>query len=235
MCVQTPSRPPGDAGRTMVTTLAGALRPARTPLVAALPATLAVGSLIPAATAVALAYLVDRAVSGWVAPLVAFAAVLLVGYVADALAAPLEFLARARIDGRHRRDLARVASTTPTIAPLEDPHIHGLIALARADPEAGPASTPADGALAQLRVAVGLLGGAASCAVLARYAGWLIPVILAPAVLSWSIRARQHTTAVAAWAYATAEELHANVWREATVSPSEGKDIRIFGLVDWMV
>jgi ATP-binding cassette subfamily B protein len=215
-----------------MTLLTLALRPARAPLLLALTGTLVVGSVIPAATAVALAFLISRPTVAAVVPL---AAVLLLGYGAEALIVPLEFLARARIDGRHRYDLARRAATTPTIDPLEDPAVQGLIRLARADPEHGPATTPADGALAQLRFGIGLLGVAASGLVLARYAWWLVPIVLAPAVVRWYVGARRHITAVGAWAYATKEELHANVWREATVSPSEGKDIRVFGLVDWMV
>ncbi|MEV5568319.1 ATP-binding cassette domain-containing protein, partial [Streptomyces sp. NPDC052196] len=103
------------------------------------------------------------------------------------------------------------------------------------DPARGYDTTPAEGALAQLRWAAGLLGVAASCAVLTWYTWWLVPLVLLPALLNWLVSNRQSARLSGLWRSAIKGELHADVWRQAAVSPGEGKDIRIFGFAPWMI
>jgi ABC-type multidrug transport system fused ATPase/permease subunit len=220
-----------------------ALRAARPPLIAALWAVNVLNALIPAATAIATAVLVAR-ISGHTptgllvataAPLLVLAVVMVAGHAAEALAVPLEFLAKARIDGAHRADLARLASGGPTIDRLERPHVQQLIRIARADPRNWTERTPGDGSVGQIHWVTGLIGAAASCAVLARYAWWLVPALLLPAALNSFLSNRLHGRFVLAWRSGIPEGMHGVAWEDALASTGEGKDIRLFGLEEWTV
>lgn len=219
------------------------LKSARAPVVALLVVVLLVESLTPAATAAALARLVGRLgestgdglFSAALGPLAVFAAVLVAGHLAEALHAPLKFLAAARIDGRHREQVARTVATAPRIDALERPDVQVLVREAMADRSRGYDCTPADGAVGQLRWGAGMLGAAAACAVLASYTWWLVPLVLLPAALNRVMRTRDEFALSSLWRGATKGELHADVWRQAAASPGEGKDVRTFGFADWMV
>jgi ABC-type multidrug transport system fused ATPase/permease subunit len=223
--------------------LARALRDARPALVSAVVVALVINSLVPAGGAVALAVLVGRVenarpgqvFAAAVPALVLFAVVLLAGHVAEALSQPWEYLAKARIDGAHRRRISELASAAPGIAALESPAVNALIREAKADPETGAEFTPGDGALAQLRWAAAIVGAVAGCVVVASYAWWLIPLLLIPSTINRYIRAKRAFVHNDMWRLCLAEESHADVWRRATVSAGEGKDMRIFGFAEWMI
>ncbi len=220
-----------------------ALRAARPPLIGALCAVNVLNALIPAATAIATAVLVSE-ISGHTpaslltataSPLLLLAVVMVAGHAAEALTVPLEFLAKARIDGAHRADLARLASGGPTVDRLERPHVQRLIRIARADPRNWTERTPGDGSVGQIRWFAGLIGAAASCGVLARYAWWLVPALLVPAALNRFLGNRMHGRFVLAWRAGIPEGVHGVAWEDALVSTGEGKDIRLFGLEEWTV
>jgi ATP-binding cassette subfamily B protein len=118
----------------------------------------------------------------------------------------------------------------PGIAALEEPEVQALIRRTGAEPDYGVTS-PADGALVQLRWFAGLIGVVVACAVVGHYRWWLVPVLVVPAVLGLALRTRQYFAAVSLLRGAMREELHADVWRAAAV----GKDVRVFGFADWMV
>jgi ABC-type multidrug transport system fused ATPase/permease subunit len=213
-------------------TLLRALRPAGLAVLSGLAVVLVVGACVPGGTALVLGWAVAGIRGGGdpLLPVLALGGVVLAGHAADALARPVEFAARVRIDGAHRRDILRLTTGTSSIAPLEDPEVQALIRRTGAEPDYGVTS-PADGALVQLRWFAGLLGVAAACAVLARYRWWLVPMLLVPAIVGLVLRTRQYFAAVSALRGAMREELHADVWRAAAT----GKDVRVFGFGDWMV
>ncbi|MFC1420436.1 ABC transporter ATP-binding protein [Streptacidiphilus cavernicola] len=205
---------------------------------------LLLGSVTPAATAAVLALLVSRldtAATGStlfdaaLLPLALFGGVLLLGHLGDAAATPLEYLARSRVDGAQRARIARLVLAGPTVGALETPEVQAAVRGAIGDPDRGPDRTVGLGAVAALRRLAALAGAVASCAVLAGYAWWLLPVLLVPAGACGYLRFRQGVAVNETWRFADREELHADVWRQAVVSPSEGKDIRVFGLADWLV
>lgn len=168
-------------------------------------------------------------------PLGLLALVMLVGQMGEAAAEPLEYLVKSRVDGTQRERIMRSAMAMRGVAALEDRENQVLLRQVRADPEHGIESTPGDGTVATIRWLCGLVGTLVTCAVLARFAWWLIPIVLVPALVTVAVRYRFQGLATAGWQEAIKGELHTNVWREANVSPSEGKDIRVFGLRDWMV
>jgi ABC-type multidrug transport system fused ATPase/permease subunit len=222
------------------------LRPlaAAGPLLVTLFATvLLIESLLPAASAVTMALVIGRAqhtaVAGVfgaiLAPLIAFAAVLFVGHTVEAANKPLDFLLRARIDGAHRADVARLAASSPTIAPLEHPETQRLIRVARADPDNWTERTPAAGAIAQLGLIANLIGLAASCAVLARYAWWLVPLLVLPAYVAHMLRTRKIRGGAERWLAGAGASRQTEVWGKAVLDPGKAKDVRIFGLGNWIV
>ncbi|HWO59350.1 MAG TPA: ATP-binding cassette domain-containing protein, partial [Umezawaea sp.] len=226
-----------------LTALSRALRGAGVPLGATLFGLLVVERLVPAATALAVAALVDQVygltgstpANGIAWALGALLAVLLLGHLADAGARPLEFLVRARVNGAHRTRVVALLNARSTVDALETPEVQQSIRAVSADPENLVDYTPADGALGLLRVMAGLLGLLASSLVVATYSWWLVPVLVVPALLIWFLRNREAFSLVGKLRFAYREEMFADVWRRATVSPSEGKDIRVFGLAEWMV
>ncbi|NUR29717.1 MAG: ABC transporter ATP-binding protein/permease, partial [Catenulispora sp.] len=220
-----------------------ALGAARPPLIAALWAVNVLNALVPAATAIATAVLVARIgghpdsglLGATAAPLLLLGAVMAGGHAAEALGTPLELLAKARIDGAHRGELARLVSGGATVDRVERPQVQQLIRIARADPRNWTERTPGDGAVGQVRWFTGLIGATASCAVLARYAWWLVPALLVPAVLNRLLSNRIHGMFVDAWRAEVPEGMHVVAWEDDLASTSEGKDIRLFGLEKWTV
>ncbi len=219
------------------------VRAAGTPVVASLAAVRLLTAVAPALTAAVLGMLVGRVdgASGSgvfraaLLPLALFGAVLLLGYLAQSATAPLEYLLRWRVDGAQRTRIARLALAGPTVGALESPEVQTLLRGAVGDPDHGPDRTVGTGALALVQQLAQLTGAAAACAVLARYAWWTVPLLLMTAAGCGARHYLTGRTANGTWRFADREELHADMWRRAVVSPSEGKDIRVFGLADWLV
>jgi ABC-type multidrug transport system fused ATPase/permease subunit len=223
--------------------LLGTLRAAGPVLLTAVVALMVVASLVPAATAVAVAVLIER-VDGaaaadlaavTAAPLVMFAVVLLGGHLLEAVREPLFYLVRARVDGAHRAEVARLAATSHTIGALERADVQRLIREARADPDNWTERTPGAGGLAQLSLVERGIGLAGAAAILAVYAWWLIPLLIVPAVACQQLirhgAVKWHQT----WRRGIDEGLRAGVWQEAIASAADGKEIRVFGLGGFVV
>ena len=222
------------------------LRPLRTagwPLVTGMLALQLASTLVPAGTAVTMAALVaDLGTSSRadlfraaVVPLCLFGVVLGVGHLLEAVGDPLQFAVKARIDGARRAAVAELAATSPTIGTLEQPDVQELIRLAQARPDNWTERTAGDGAVTQLTVLVGSIGVLASCAVIARYAWWPVPVVLAAAALARAIGIRQGVAFLRVWLSGINEGLKGDVWAELLTDPAEGKEVRVFGLAEWAV
>jgi len=210
-------------------------------LLAGLVGLTVLASAIPAATALAVGWLVDRLaaadagglLSAAVTPLSVYGLVLRAGHAIAAARQPLSYLAEARIDGRHRAELARLAASSPTVAALERPEVQVLIRTARADPESFMDGTPGAGALAQLDLVGRGLALVGAGLVLAAYAWWSVPLLLAAALVVHQLRWHEGVQWRRVWRGVLMPSMRAEVWSEALVSPAEGKEIRIFGLGEW--
>jgi len=212
-------------------------------LLAALVGLTVLASAIPAATAIAVGWLIARLAAAdssdllpaAAAPLSAYALVLLAGHAVTAVREPLSYLAEARIDGRHRAELSRLAASSPTIGALERSEVQVLIRSARADPESFMDGTPGAGVLAQLDLIGRSLALAGSGLVLAAYAWWAVLLLVAAAMavhqLSWD-EGRQRRRV---WRGVLMPSMRADMWSDALMSPAEGKEIRIFGLGEWAI
>ena len=198
------------------------------------------GSAVPAASAVAVGWLIARLaadpadlVSAAAAPLTMYALVLLAGHVVTAVRQPLSYLAEARIDGRHRAELSRLAASSSTIGALERTEVQALIRTARADPESFMDGTPGAGVLAQLDLIGRSLALVGACAVLAAYAWWLGPLLLVAGVVLHQLRWDEGRRWRRVWRHVPVPSMRADVWTDALTSPAEGKETRVFGLSGW--
>lgn len=168
-------------------------------------------------------------------PLVFFAVVLILGQVAEAFLQPMEYLVINRIDGAHRARLSQMVAAVPTIEILEQADIQKMIHEVEADPRKGFETTPGRGAAGQLRWLAGLIGIVSSGIILTLYSWWLPFVIILPAAINTLLLDRQNIIVARLWQKAVSGELHADVWRKATVASGPGKETRVFGLSNWMV
>lgn len=222
--------------------LARALQGAGPALISFFLVALLVKALVPPALAVVQGEIVSRiqgttgnVLSAMLLPLVVFAGVLIVGQLAEAILQPVEYLVVNRIDGVHRARLSQMIAAVPTIEVLEQADVQAMIREVEADPRNGFETTPGQGAAAQLRWLTGLIGIVFSGIVLAHYSWWLPVVVIVPAAINSVLLDRQNAMVTRLWQKAVAGELHADVWRKATVAPGPGKEIRVFGLSQWMV
>ncbi|GAA4720175.1 ABC transporter ATP-binding protein [Phytohabitans rumicis] len=212
-------------------------------LLAALVGLTVLASVVPAATAATVGWLIDRLtdadpdhlLSAAAPALSAYTVVLLIGHAATAVRAPLSYLAEARIDGRHRAELSRLAAGSPTIDALERPEVQALIRTARADPESFMDGTPGAGVLAQLNLIGRSLALATSALVLAAYAWWTVPLLVVPAVVLHQLRWHEGRQRRRVWRNVPMPSMRADLWSDALVSPAEGKEIRVFGLGEWAI
>ncbi|MCP2321680.1 ATP-binding cassette subfamily B protein [Hamadaea flava] len=218
------------------------LKAAGVGLLTALTALTVLEGLLPATTAVAFATLVSRldaVVSGdaavAVTPLLLYLIVVLAGYALGVLREPLRYLAQTRIDGEHRARVAQLTSTSDTVGALERPEVQALIWQTRADPESFIEGTPGPGVLVQLELLGRLLAMVSAGVVLAAYAWWLVPVLVVAGLAAERLYSREAKRRRLVWRRSIAPGMHADVWANAIVSPSEGKEVRVFGLGDWAV
>ncbi len=222
--------------------LVKALQPAGMALTTGLLVAFLVDAVVPASLALALGNIISHVqvtTSGVLAaillPLAFFAGVLILSQLAESIILPVEYLVVNRVDGAHRAGLSQMIAAVPTIEVLEQSDVHAMIREVEADPRNGFECTPGQGAVGQLRWLTGLIGIVFAGIVLARYSWWLPFVVILPAIVNSIIRDHQNVVVARLWQNAVAGELHADVWREATVSSGPGKETRVFGLARWMV
>ena len=196
---------------------------------------------VPAATALAVGRLIDRLaaagpghqLSAAAVPLLLYGLVLLTGHAVAALRMPLSYLAEARIDGRHRAELSRLAAGSRTVDALERSGVQVLIRTARADPESFMDGSPGPGVVAQLDLVGRSLALAGAALVLARWAWWPVPLLIAAAVALHQLRWHEGVKRRRVWRNVLLPSMRADLWSDALISPAEGKEIRVFGLGEW--
>ncbi|GIE99242.1 ABC transporter ATP-binding protein [Paractinoplanes rishiriensis] len=211
------------------------LRCVGTGLLAGLILSTLVAGLVPAATAVTFGALVGGVAGPAMTLLLAYLTVVLLGHVLTTVREPLAYLARMRIDGAHRAEVARLAATSTTIGGLEGAGVQALIRQARADPESFMDGTPGPGTLAQVDILGRLTGIAGAAVVLAAFRWWLAPLLAVAAAGLQGLAQLEGRNWRRVWTGVLVPSQRADVWSEALVSPGEGKDLRIFGAAGWAV
>lgn len=214
------------------------------PVVVLYGAIMLVGMLLPAATALATAAVVGRidahagvpgAFSFAVPPLIFLAATMLGAQLISAASWPIQDLIYARVNAAYRERLALLALGTATITQLERPHVQDLIKAASAESTTWVEKTPGDGALGQLSLMTRYVGLTASALVIARFSWWLVPVIVVPAFTVRGLDRRQWLRHFRIWRRGLGENRQFRYWGAVATSPAEGKELRVFGLEDWVI
>jgi ATP-binding cassette subfamily B protein len=195
--------------------------------------------VLPAGTALATAAVIgavdaDSGTSRVFGPLILLAATLIVAQVLSAIQFPTSLVVQARIDVAYRERMARLASRSQTITVLEQPAVQDLIATANAEPTTWIEKTPGQGATAQLLLVVRYLGLITSGLVLARFSWWLVPVLVLPAFAYRVLALRQWLNHFQIWARGVSHHRRYQYWSKLAFAPAEGKEIRVFGIDDWI-
>ncbi|GIE95238.1 ABC transporter ATP-binding protein [Paractinoplanes rishiriensis] len=198
-----------------------------------------VQAVLPAGIALATGRLVDRAIAGaggdpWT-PLVALGALLLTGQVADQLLPPLRFAVWRLIDGEHRDMVCRLAAQPLGIAPLEDSAVRDDILLAAANRRSWAEQSPGEAAIGQLWAFSGLLAVALAGLVVAAYSWWLVIVLVTPVMITRHLLLRDDISMSKLWAAGVSESRRAQYWADTVAQPGPAKEVRLFGLRDWLL
>lgn len=197
-------------------------------------------SLTPAASAVALGLLVGRLATalgtgggglGTLAfPIAALVGAMVLGNVCDSAKEPLHYAVVSRLDGAYRSDLSRSASMGRNVTALEQPSVQSLVELARADPRNWTERTPGAGAVALVIVAGRAVTLASTSMVLAACAWWLVPLLVAPAIMIQRLSSRDIDRWFTLWREGQTEYHRRRVWSDANLDAGTAKEVRIFGL-----
>ncbi len=222
--------------------LGSTLRRSRTRGVLGLGVALALSALSPAATAVSLGLIIgniDEAdaakdLSPVIAPLLLFGGVVLAGHAASSTSRWLTQVVAGEIDGCLRKELLGIVDSQPSIEQFESAEVQRLIRQAGAEPDHAIV-TPGMGATGLLTWLAGLAGAVMACAVVAQYQLWPVPLLLGTALAALAVKTRHYYLAASALQGAMEEEMHADVWRNASASAAEGKEVRVFGFASWMI
>ncbi|MFI7633112.1 ABC transporter ATP-binding protein [Nonomuraea sp. NPDC049400] len=202
------------------------------------------GALAPAATALSTGWLV-AALTGsaggrepgtaivW--PLVTMAALLAVTEVLQALGGALEQFVAGRVDARVMRKVRRLALAPADMAHLEDPAFADDASRA-SDPGGGRVRSPGTAAVGQLRLVFRMLAAAGSAAVVAVEFSPLLAVFLLATALTQRALLRRWWVGLAT-AADTREDLRrrGEHWSDVASTTPAAKEIRLFGLQEWVV
>jgi ATP-binding cassette subfamily B protein len=200
-------------------------------------------AVLPAATALATATVIGRvtshasgtgAFSAVLPPLLVLGAAITAAQLTSAASRLSADRIRTRINAVHRQRLALLVSGTPTIADVERPEVQDRIRAASGEPTSWMEKTPGDGAVSLVNTLVGFVGIIASAVVLSRYSWWLVPVIVAPALVGRHIAAVQLLRHLRIWRGGLGEHRQYWYWGRIATSAAEGKETRVFGLGDWI-
>jgi ATP-binding cassette subfamily B protein len=194
--------------------------------------------LLPAAAAVGTGWLLamlSRPDESYVLPLVVLGIIFLVAQVSNVASRWTRVQVTSRIDIAHRSAVARLATGTATVDALEDQEVQDLLKTAAADPKEWVEKTPGQGATASLRILLNYAGLLSSAIVVAAWSLWIIPALLIPALIVRHLSLRLWNRHFRIWVDGIEHHRRYHYWGELTTKPAEGKELRVFGLADWVL
>ncbi|MBB5774965.1 ABC transporter ATP-binding protein [Nonomuraea jabiensis] len=211
--------------------LAGRARPA------ALIACLLLAAAAPAAMSLAAGWLVGAIAAGGdvVAPLATLAAVLLVQRTAESLQDPLGATCSRSIDGHVRTRVRQIALRQRGIAHLEDEEFQDLLSRASDRGESWRVRSPGTAATGQLMIVFRAGGAVAAGAILAGHFPLLALLLVAGCLLQRSYALRQWSSTVSVEDGLTSKQRRTEYWAEVASGAEAAKEVRMFGLADWVM
>lgn len=198
-------------------------------------------AVVPFLFAVALSSLIVALTSAGVelhqvvAGIVRLGGLILLSQVLLAVLGPMELGVTRSLDGAHRLRVANDLMDREVVAEIATPEVQLLARQASGDPSLGYDVTPGEAFCSLCRFLASALGCVVALVLIWRSDAVLVAVVAATAVACVAIGSYGNSVLAGKLSGAIAEEMHAGVWRRATLSPVEGKDVRVFGFADWMV
>lgn len=192
-------------------------------------------SSLPALVAAATGWLLSNLAGGFAVPLIAVGSVLLIGQAGLIASNWIGLAAISRIDIAHRTEVAALATGTATVEVVERQDIQDLLSAAAADLGEWVEKTPGQGAVAALRVLFKYFGLTASAVVVSAWSPWLVPVLLAPALVAHGLSVRLWKQRFRIFVEGMEHHRRYRYWGELPMNRSEAKEMRVFGLTEWAV
>ncbi len=191
--------------------------------------------LLPAAGAATTGWLLSELNGDFIPPLLVLGAILLIGQISDIASRWVEFLAVSRINLVHRAEVARLATETATVDLIEADEVQDLLKTAAADPTEWVEKTPGEGAVGALNVLLGYVGLVATAVVVAAWSPWILPALIIPALLVRYMTIGLWKRHYRIWVDGIEHHRRHQYWGALTASRPEAKELRIFGLADWVI
>ncbi|HYN96930.1 MAG TPA: ATP-binding cassette domain-containing protein [Pilimelia sp.] len=213
-------------------------------LTAALVAAHTVTALTPAALAVATGWLVTELVAvvgtgaagGLPGPLAAFAAVLVAEQFGESARDTTDLLASQQIDRSVRRRLRDLVTAPRGIAHLEEPgYADDALRASDLGENGWRVRSPGTAATGQTKLVFRVACAIVSAGLLARYFPALAAGLLAAALLNRAIIRQQWTGAAGVWDALVPHERQATYWSNLAASAPAAKELRVFGLGEWVL
>ncbi|MGW7620396.1 ATP-binding cassette domain-containing protein [Streptomyces antimycoticus] len=199
---------------------------------------------VPALTAVATGWLVAgltgaatgrETVSAVAWPLIAVSVLLVADEILTSLGRTLEQYNAGRIDARIRRRVRRLAMAPSSMAHLEDPVFADEAARA-SDVGEGRVRSPGTAAVGQLRLCFRFLGAVGSAAVIAvSFSPWLAVVLLVVCVVNRALIRRWWVHLAEVRDERESMRRRAEYWSDVASTGPAAKEVRLFGLHEWVV
>ncbi|NJQ01088.1 ATP-binding cassette domain-containing protein [Streptomyces zingiberis] len=199
---------------------------------------------VPALTAVATGRLVAvltgaatgrETASAVVWPLTAMAALLVADEILTSLSETLEHYTAGRLDARTRRQVRRLAMAPPSMAHLEDP-VFADDAARASDVGEGRVRSPGTAAVGQLRLVFRFLGAMGSATVIAlTFSPWLAVLLLVVCLVNRALIRRWWVHLAEVRDERESMRRRAEYWSEVASTGPAAKEIRLFGLQEWVV
>ncbi|MFJ2559388.1 MULTISPECIES: ABC transporter ATP-binding protein [unclassified Streptomyces] len=199
---------------------------------------------VPALTAVATGWLVTgltgtatgRETASAVAwPLVAVSSLLVADEILTSLSGTLEQYTAGRLDARIRRRVRRLAMAPSSMAHLEDP-VFADDAARASDVGEGRVRSPGTAAVGQLRLFFRFLGALGSSAVIAlTFSPWLAVILLVVCMVNRALIRRWWVYLAEVRDERESMRRRAEYWSEVASMGPAAKEVRLFGLQEWVV
>ncbi|MDA1362719.1 ABC transporter ATP-binding protein [Glycomyces luteolus] len=192
-------------------------------------------AVFPAIGAASVGLLISGVDADLTVPLVVFGAVFLLGQVSSLAFRWAKHLVVSGVNLRHRAEVARLAVGAPTVDMIEPKATQDLFKTAAADPTEWVEKTPGDGAIGALRIIFEYVGLISSAIVVSYWSFWLVPALIIPALVTRRLATRLWVRHYRIWVDGIEHHRRYQYWGELTASRSEAKELRIFGLADWII
>ncbi|WP_084316107.1 ABC transporter ATP-binding protein [Actinospica robiniae] len=163
-----------------------------------------------------------------------YVGVLILGQVLNLADEPLRYLVVRAVDGAHRRAVSRWAGAPDGVAHLEDSARQDDLLLAASDPDNWTEGTVGQATWAQAVLLTRWVGGVSGLAVVGRDDPLVCVLLLVGLVVFRTGQRRGFLGVLRVWAAQMVHRRRADYWTSLLTTPQPAKEVRIFGLGEWI-